>query len=63
MPHEKRATTETMLERMRMRLTSSSSALIIITALSTVFVLKNTLDEGYLLGTWSAVITISAFAK
>ncbi len=61
MPPEKTAATGAMLERMNIPLKSSKAALIIITAMSTVFVLKNALDEGYLLGTWSAVLMISAF--
>lgn len=50
-----------MLERMIIPLKNSKSALISITSMSTVFVLKNALDEEYLLGTWSAVLIISGF--
>lgn len=50
-----------MLEKTISPLSSRKVALLAITLLSTVFVLKNTFDERYLLETWTALLTISAF--
>lgn len=50
-----------MLEKTISPLASRKAALLAITLLSTVFVLKNTFDERYLLETWAAMLTISAF--